>query len=97
MSKITVSIEKTEQGYSAYIRNLNGVVAFAETLPKVKKEIKSVLKQYLEWCKEDYDTIPKDFEKYSLEFKLEIGTRKTLTFAKNDKSIDVPFQIKEVK
>lgn len=70
MGKIIVTIQKGKEGYSAYVDDLDVIVAFSTTLPKVKKEFKRLLKTYLEWAKEDYDTTPVGFNNYTLQFKL---------------------------
>jgi predicted RNase H-like HicB family nuclease len=72
MGKITVRIEKTEHNYSAYIENLNGVVATGKTVDEIKKEIANALAFHLDGMREDGDEIPADFlGKYEIVYKFD--------------------------
>ena len=49
---LNATIECLENGYSAYIENLDGVVATGSTVDKIKKNLISALDDYVETCKE---------------------------------------------
>ncbi len=53
-----VVIEKTESNYGAYVPDLPGCVAVAETQRDVRKLIREAIEFHLESMREDGDPIP---------------------------------------
>ncbi|MBA7471508.1 hypothetical protein ES707_06814 [subsurface metagenome] len=56
--KYTVVIEKTEKNYGAYVPDLPGCVAVAETKNELLKLIREAIELHLESLKESGDLIP---------------------------------------
>jgi predicted RNase H-like HicB family nuclease len=56
--RYAVVIEKGENGYGAYVPDLPGCVAVAETLEEVKQLIAEAIIFHLEGLKEDGLTVP---------------------------------------
>lgn len=58
MSRYAVILEKSRTGYSAYIPDLPGCVAAAETFEETEKLIREAIKFHLDGMREDGDPIP---------------------------------------
>ena len=58
MFEYTVVIEKTRTGYSAYVPDLPGCVAAADTPDETEERIRGAIKLHLEGMREDGDPIP---------------------------------------
>lgn len=58
MRKYAIVIEKGPANYSAYVLDLPGCVAAAETLDEVKELMRSAIEFHLEGMREDGDPIP---------------------------------------
>ena len=56
--KYAVVIEKAPNNYSAYVPDLPGCIAAAETLPEVETLIKEAIGYHLEMMREYDDPIP---------------------------------------
>ena len=56
--RYAVIIEKGETSYGAYVPDLPGCVAVAETLDEVKKLIRQAIEFHLEGMREDGEPIP---------------------------------------
>ena len=56
--KYTVVIEKTEKNYGAYVPDLPGCVAVAETRTEIMKLIREAIKLHLESLSESGESIP---------------------------------------
>lgn len=54
-----VVIEKTDKNYGAYVPDLPGCVAAAETQTEVRKLIREAIEFHLEGLREERDPIPK--------------------------------------
>lgn len=61
-----VIYEKTETGYSAYVPDLPGCVASAETKFEITKNIKEAIEFHLEGLVEDGYEIPLPISKFEL-------------------------------
>jgi predicted RNase H-like HicB family nuclease len=57
--KYAVVIEKGENGYGAYVPDLPGCIAAADTKEEVKKLIHEAIEFHIEGLKEDGEPIPK--------------------------------------
>jgi len=58
MSKFAVILEKSRNGYGAYVPDLPGCVAVADTLAQAKHLIRESIELHLEGMREDGDRIP---------------------------------------
>jgi predicted RNase H-like HicB family nuclease len=58
MKKYAVIIEKGSTSYGAYIPDLPGCVAVADTVEEVEKLIREAIEFHLEGMREDGDPIP---------------------------------------
>jgi predicted RNase H-like HicB family nuclease len=64
--KYAVVIEKGENGYGAYVPDLPGCIAAADTKEEVKKLIHEAIEFHIEGLKEDGEPIPEPAS--SIEF-----------------------------
>ncbi len=64
--KYAVVIEKGENGYGAYVPDLPGCIAAADTKKEIKKLIHEAIEFHIEGLKEDGEPIPKPAS--SIEF-----------------------------
>ena len=64
--KYAVVIEKGENGYGAYVPELPGCIAAADTKEEIKKLIHEAIEFHIEGLKEDGESIPKPAS--SIEF-----------------------------
>ena len=64
--KYAVVIEKGENGYGAYVPDLPGCIAAADTRKEIKKLIHEAIEFHIEGLKEDGEPIPKPAS--SIEF-----------------------------
>jgi len=64
--KYAVIIEKGENGYGAYVPDLPGCIAAADTKEEVKQLIHEAIEFHIEGLKEDGEPIPKPAS--SIEF-----------------------------
>ena len=62
-----------ENGYSAYIENLDGVVATGSTVDEIKKNLISALDDYVETCKELNLKPPVELTgNYQIDFSMDV-------------------------
>lgn len=64
--RYAVVIEKGENGYGAYVPDLPGCIAAADTKKEIKKLIHEAIEFHIEGLKEDGEPIPKPTS--SIEF-----------------------------
>ena len=64
--KYAVVIEKGENGYGAYVPDLPGCIAAADTKEEIKKLIHEAIEFHIEGLKQDGEPIPKPTS--SIEF-----------------------------
>jgi predicted RNase H-like HicB family nuclease len=50
--------EKSETGYSAYVPDIDGVIAAGDTLEECKTLMHEALQSHIEWLREDGVSIP---------------------------------------
>lgn len=73
MKTLTVIIERTENNYSAYLQEVDGIVATGNSIEKIKAGIIESINVLIEDCKEFGGTIPAELEgDYSLVFKMDV-------------------------
>lgn len=73
MKTLTVIIERTENNYSAYLQEVDGIVATGRSVEEIKVGIIDSINALLEDCKEFGGVIPPEFiDDYSLVFKMDV-------------------------
>ena len=73
MHTLNATIECMENGYSAYIENLDGVVATGSTVDEIKKNLISALDDYVETCKELNIKPPVELTgNYQIDFSMDV-------------------------
>ena len=73
MHTLNATIECLENGYSAYIENLDGVVATGSTVDEIKRNLISALDDYVETCKELNLKPPAELTgNYQIDFSMDV-------------------------
>ena len=73
MKALTVIIERTENNYSAYLAEVDGIVATGHSIDEIKANIINAINLVLEDCREYGDEIPDALKgDYSLVFKMDV-------------------------
>ena len=62
MRPLTVMIERTDNNYSAYLKEVDGVVATGKTVNDIKKGIVNSIQTLIEDCKEFGGEIPDELQ-----------------------------------
>lgn len=72
MTTLTVIIERTEGNYSAYIKEVNGIIAVGNSVQEIKQGIIDSINALVEDCKEFGGEIPVELQgDYTLTFKMD--------------------------
>jgi predicted RNase H-like HicB family nuclease len=74
MEKVIVTVELTENNYSAYLEMLTGCVSTGKTFEELKKNIQEAVLFHLDGMREDGDEIPQVFNDYELVYKFDPGS-----------------------
>ena len=73
MKALTVIIERTENNYSAYLAEVDGVIATGHSIDEIKANIVNAITVLLEDCREYGEEIPEELKgDYSLTFKMDV-------------------------
>lgn len=73
MENLNVIIERTENNYSAYLQEVDGVLATGKSVDEIKSGIIEAIDLLVEECKEYGGEIPKELKgEYSLSFKMDV-------------------------
>ena len=73
MKALTVIIERTENNYSAYLAEVDGVIATGHSIDEIKANIVNAITVLLEDCREYGEEIPEELKgEYSLTFKMDV-------------------------
>lgn len=73
MKTLTVIIERAENNYSAYIEEVDGIVAVGSSVQEIKKGIVESINVLVEECKEFGDVVPPELEgEYNLVFRMDV-------------------------
>lgn len=73
MKTLHAIIESTEHNYSAYIEELDGVVATGNTIAEIKENLTEALTVLVEACKEVGTAVPEELQSdYTLSFKMDV-------------------------
>ena len=70
MEKVIVTVEMTDNNYSAYLEQLPGCVSTGKTFEELKKNISEAVEFHLEGMREDGEEIPFD-ENYKLAYRFD--------------------------
>jgi len=74
-SRIMVVLEKTENGYSAYIPDLPGCISTGETISDVRNNIRDAVDFHLEGIQIENLPIPEKYDReFDLSFKMDIAS-----------------------
>lgn len=69
--KLTVIVEKTNTGFSCYVKEIDGLVSVGDTLAEIKSSIKEVLKDHIEYLQENGD-VSLRLESYQINYVLDL-------------------------
>ena len=73
MNALTVIIERTENNFSAYLKEIDGIIAVGHSIDEIKKNIVNAIAILLDECKEYGDEIPQELTgEYSLTFEMDV-------------------------
>lgn len=73
MRQLVVIIEKTDNNYSAYVENVDGVIAIGDTLDEIKINILEAINVLVEECIELGCEIPEELKgEYDVVFRMDI-------------------------
>ena len=73
MKTLTVIIEQTENNYSAYVQEVDGLIATGGSVDEIKRGIVESINVLIEECKENGDVIPDELQgEYNLVFKMDV-------------------------
>ena len=79
MKKVTVVIERAEDNFSAYVREVNGITATGKSIDDIKKSIIEAIDEYIFSCKELNLEIPSELKgNYEMAFELDIQSFLTI-------------------
>ncbi len=75
MEKVIVTVEPTGSGFSAYIKDLPGVISIGSNWAELQANMKQALCFHLDGFTEYGQMLPEKFsDKYVLEFELDLST-----------------------
>ena len=73
MRHLTVIIERTENNYSAYLAEVDGITATGNSVDDIKRNILNAIEAVLEDCREFGDAVPEGLDgEYSLVFRMDV-------------------------
>lgn len=73
MKTLNVVIERTENNYSAYLAEVDGIVATGHSIDEIKENIVNAIAALMEDCKEYGEEIPEELKgDYSLSFRMDV-------------------------
>lgn len=72
MTTLTVIIERTQNNYSAYVREVDGIIAVGNSVQEIKQGIIDNITALVDECKEYGGEIPQELQgDYSLTYKMD--------------------------
>lgn len=75
MKKLTVIIESAPNNYSAYLKDVDGVVAIGYSIPEMMEKIQEAILVFKECCEEDGFEVPEPLRgDYQLEYHIDVKT-----------------------
>lgn len=73
MRKITVVIERAENNFSAYIREVDGISATGQSMDEIKTSVIEAIDEYITACNELGLEVPQELQdEYEITFDLDI-------------------------
>ena len=73
MKTITVIIERAEDNFSAYVREVDGITATGKSIDEIKASISEAIEEFVATCKELDCEIPEVLQgEYEITFELDI-------------------------
>ena len=73
MKTLRIIIESTAKNYSAYVENLDGIVATGSTLSEIRSNMREAIAEYAETCRSAGCDIPEDLKgEYELAFQMDV-------------------------
>ena len=73
MKKVTVVIERAENNFSAYVREVDGITATGRTIDEIKTSVIEAIDEYISSCKEFNLEVPAELKgNYEIAFELDI-------------------------
>ena len=79
MYNLKATIEVTENNYSAFIEDLDGIVATGSTIAEIKSNLLDALDDYIETCKKLGCGLPAELNgDFSIEFKMDVKSLLTI-------------------
>lgn len=73
MKKVTVVIERAENNFSAYVREVDGITATGKTIDEIKTSVIEAVDEYTSSCKEFNLEVPAELKgNYEIAFELDI-------------------------
>ena len=74
-SRICVILEKTDDGYSAYLPDLPGCISTGKTITEIKSNIKDAVDFHIEGMRTENISIPGKFDReFNLSFKMDVAS-----------------------
>lgn len=79
MYNLKATIEVTENNYSAFIEDLDGIVATGSTIAEIKSNLLDALDDYIETCKKLGCDLPAELNgDFCIEFKMDVKSLLTI-------------------
>lgn len=79
MKSITVIIERAEDNFSAYVREVDGITATGKSIDEIKAAIREAIEEFIAACKELDCEIPEELQgDYEITFELDIQSLLTI-------------------
>lgn len=73
MEPLKVIVESTANNYSAYIENLDGIVATGRTLSEIRTAMRAAIAEYAETCRSVGCDVPEELQGgYELIFQMDV-------------------------
>lgn len=73
MKKVTVVIERAENNFSAYVQDVDGIIATGESIDEIKSSIINAIEEYKSACKDLGLEVPAELRgDYEIAFELDI-------------------------
>ena len=73
MKKVTVVIERAENNFSAYVQDVDGIIATGESIDEIKSSIINAIEEYKSACKDLGLEVPAGLRgDYEIAFELDI-------------------------
>lgn len=79
MNTITIIIERAENNFSAYVREVDGITATGKSIDEIKASIGDAIEEFVATCKELDCEIPEILQgDYEINFKLDVQSLLTI-------------------